>query len=116
MVGPFGEKGPFYLRAEDGESHGNHLLSDFGQRKSAGGWAANAFAFFDSTIIAQNFVQNCPKVSKTVQNCPKFCKNSAFPHEGEVLERKARYFLLWTIKSADGWAAGTSLCFLTVPL
>ena len=62
-MGPFGEKGPFYLREEDGESHGNHLLSDFGQRKSAGGWAVNAFAFFDSTIIAQNFVQNRPKVS-----------------------------------------------------
>ena len=89
-MGPFGEKGPFYLRAEDGESHGNHLLSDFGQRKSAGEWAANAFAFFDSTIIAQDFVPNRPKVSQSVPNCPKFCKNSTFLHEGEGLGRKMR--------------------------
>ena len=41
------------LRLEAKESHGNHFLSEFVQRKSAGGWAANAFAFFDSTIIAQ---------------------------------------------------------------
>jgi hypothetical protein len=41
-----GKRETFRLRAEDGDLHGKHLLSDFWQRKSAGGFSANAGVFF----------------------------------------------------------------------